>query len=161
MRGRDRKDDLTMDLLKWEPPKVAVAVEQAVSGHGQLQNRIARLVGHALRNGVIKDRHVIASEIGEYLGRKVSKDILDKWASEGAENNRIPFDAMIALVDVTGVTDLLGFMPEMFGMVVVPERYATIIELHQIEEHEDALERHAHELNQRKAGLQSSWRRKK
>lgn len=149
---RDRRDDKTMSLLDWQPPEVAVKVADHIAGQGDLANRIAKSVSHALRECEL-DRDRIALEMSRYLGRKVSHDVLDKWSSEASEANRIPFDAMIALIDVTGCTDLLGFAPEIFGFVVVENRYRKIIELYEIERHERQVKLHEDQLRIRKAGL--------
>jgi hypothetical protein len=51
-------------------------------------------------------------------------------------------------------TALLGFMPGLFGFVAVPERYAGIIEMHLLEEHEA-------EIAARKAALAAKWKAKR
>ncbi len=135
---RDRGDRATSDLFSWEPPPVAVGYSEEVSGRGELQNRIARLISRALRDARDdgKPRGQVAQELGRELGRTVSEDMLDKWASEASEAHRIPLDAFIALIRVTGAHQLLGFVPEMFGFVVVEKKYEAIIELQLLEEHE-------------------------
>lgn len=135
---RDRGDKATSDIFSWEPPAVAVGYSEEVSGKGELQNKIARLISRALRDA--RDdgltRTIVASKLGGELGRAVSEDMLDKWASEASEAHRIPLDAFIALIRVTGATELLGFIPGMFGFVVVDRKYEAIIELQLLEEHE-------------------------
>jgi hypothetical protein len=87
-----------------------------------------------------KDRGLGRAEIAKrmtgFLGRPISEDMLNKWASEAADSNRISLDAFIALIDATGALDLLGLVTTGFGYVAVPERYSDLIELHLIEEHE-------------------------
>lgn len=133
-----KRDSLTADLFAWEPPQVAAGYSDDVAGRGTLDSRIARLVGRALRGAKDNDtgRKQIAQAMSAYLGRAVSGSILDKWASEASTEHRIPLDAFIALVHATGETDLLGFLPSLFGYAVVPEKYREIVELHLIEEHE-------------------------
>lgn len=135
---RDRGDKATNDLFTWEPPAVAVGYSEEVSGRGELQNKIARLISRALRDARDNEltRTIVASKLGGELGRTVSEDMLDKWASEASEAHRIPLDAFIAMIRVTGATELLGFIPAMFGFVVVDKKYEPIIELQLIEEHE-------------------------
>ena len=149
---RDRRDNLTLDLLEWQPPKVAVEIEQGVAGCGDLANQIARTISHALRETEL-DRDEVADKMSAYLGRKISRDILDKWSSEASENNRIQFDAFIALIDATGATDLLGFAPEKFGFSVVSNHYRKVIEYHEIEEHEREVALHNDQNRVRKAKL--------
>ena len=155
---KDRRDDKTMDLLNWTPPKVTVEIEQNVAGCGDLANQIARTVAHALRETKLS-RNEISGKMTTYLGRNVSREILDKWTSEASEANRIPFDAFIALVDATGATDLLGFAPEKFGFAVVPDKYRNIIELHEVKEHKRKVKLHTDQLSAHEAALLEQMRR--
>lgn len=136
---RAARDNLTADLFAWEPPQVAVGYAPDVAGRGGLDNQISRLVSRALRdcrdegNGTRAD---IARRMTAYLDRPISEGILNKWSSESSDEHRIPLDAFIALIHATQANELLGFVPKLFGFAVVPEKYADIIEIHLIEEHE-------------------------
>jgi hypothetical protein len=151
-----RDDRSTLDLFDWEPPAVAAGYGPEVDGRGDLSSRISRQVAQALRDATDGGmaRAEIAAQISKRLGRRVSIDTLNKWASEAGEEHRIPLDGFIALVEVTGATALLGFMPGLFGFVAVPERYAGIIEMHLLEEHEA-------EIAARKAALAAKWKAKR
>lgn len=150
-------DNLTGDLLNWQPKPVHVGYGDEVTGRGRLDNKIARVVSRALRSAHENDlpRAHVAREMSSYLGRKITLDMLEKWASEAAETNRIPLDAFAALIDATGEHDLLGFLPRMFGFAAVPEKFSQIIELHQIEEHQAALDQAQREAEQRAAELKA------
>jgi len=134
-----RRDTRTADLLSWRPPEVAVGYDASVAGRGSMDNQIARLLSRALRD--VKDdkghsRAVVAGLMTLELGRSISEDQLDKWTSEASTSHRIPLDAFVALVKVTEAEDLLGFIPGILDFVVVPRKYAEIIELHLLEEKE-------------------------
>ena len=122
---------LTGDLFDWQPPRVAVGYSADVAGRGRLDNKIARLIGQALRDA--RDdgqaRSGIARAMSEYLGRSISEAMLNKWSSEGSEDHRIPLDAFIALVHATGAKDLLGFAPGELGLTVIASEYAEMIRL--------------------------------
>ncbi len=151
---RDRGDKGTNDLFAWEPPQVAVGYSDDVAGRGDLPNKIARLVGRALRDARDEGRMSrarIAADMSEELGRSVSDDMLDKWSSEASTQHRIPLDAFIALIRVTGCNELLGFVPSLFGFVVVERKYEAIIELQLLEQHE-------RDIADRKARLQHKVR---
>lgn len=140
---RDRGDRLTSDLLAWEPPQVAVGYPDDVAGKGAVSNRIARLISRAMRDARDErslDRQFIAKALTQELGRTVSVDMLDKWSSEASEGHRVPLDAFVALIKVTDATELLGFIPGLFGFAVVEQKYEAIIELQLIEEHERDLD---------------------
>lgn len=133
-----RRDPHTMDLLAWEPPQVAAPAGEAHAGRGALGNQIARLVSKTLRTARDdgKARADVARDLTKRLGRAISPGMLDKWASEAGEEHRIPLDAALALMEAAGDAEIAGFVCAQLGLVAVPARYETIIELHLIEEHE-------------------------
>lgn len=148
------RDTITADLFAWEPPTVAVGYAGDVAGKGPLDSKIARLLARALRdakdeNGLSRAEIVI--RLSSELGRSISGDMLDKWTSEAAGQHRIPLDAFVSLIKVTGAKNLLGFIPEMFGFAVVPIKYAGLIELQLLEDHEK-------DVAVRKAALQAQLR---
>ncbi|MFG1207044.1 hypothetical protein [Xanthobacter flavus] len=150
--ARGRRDSNTLDLLSWEPPRVAVGYD-AQETRGPLDLAIARLVSAALKRAAEakKSREQIAEDMSAFLGRPVSKATLDTWSSPARSSNRIPLDAFAALIEATGDHDLLGFLPAQHGYVVVPEKYADLIELHLIEEKEA-------EIARRKAALTARYK---
>jgi transcriptional regulator with XRE-family HTH domain len=133
-----RRDPLTKDLFSWEPPKVAIGYSADVIGRGRLDAKIARLISHALRDAREEQglsREDVAQQISDFLGRKVSVEMLYKWTSESSEDHRIPLDAFIALVHATGAKGLLGFVPGEFGLTVIENEYAELIEERLLEDH--------------------------
>lgn len=149
-----RKDPFTPDLFSWQPPDIAAGYEDDVAGRGALDSKIARLVSRALRDAKDdegKTRSEIVEEMSAFLGRGVSLSMLEKWASEASDEHRIPLDAFIALIQATGAKGLLGFVPGLFDHVAIPSKYADVVELHLIEEHEA-------EVAARKATLKARWR---
>lgn len=133
-----RRDTLTPDLFTWSPPKVAAGYEEVVAGRGTLDNRISRTLSRALKDAKERgtSREAIAKAMSQFLGRVISEDMLNKWASEASEGHRITLDAFIALIEATGAYDLFGLVVSNFRFVAVPEKYGDIIELHEIEQHE-------------------------
>ncbi|RWR14227.1 hypothetical protein D2T29_16000 [Sinirhodobacter populi] len=142
------RDPLTKDLFSWEPPKVGVGYSDDVIGRGRLDNKIARLISQALRDaredGI--SRAEVASRMSGFLGRTVSEAMLNKWSSEGSEEHRIPLDAFVGLVHATDAKELLGFVPGQFGLTVIENEYAELIE-------ERLLDDHIEELQARKQAL--------
>ena len=126
----------------WEPPQVAVGYGAEVAGRGPLENRIARLIGQALRDARDdgRTRRDVAAHMGEVLGRPVSEAMLNKWSSEGSEDHRIPLDAFMALIHATGAVKLTGFVAGEFGLTVIEEQYADLIEAQLLEEQMAELE---------------------
>jgi hypothetical protein len=137
MMSRRYRDPLTKDLFEWQPPQVAVGYSDDVTGRGRLDNKIARLIGQALRDARDdgKSRAQVARSMSEFLGRTISEAMLNKWSSEGSEDHRIPLDAFMALVHATEVRALLGFVPGEFGLTVIENEYAEMITDQLLDEH--------------------------
>lgn len=153
---RHPKDTRTGDLLSWTPPKVAIGYAPEVAGKASLHGKIARVVAQALRNARDNgmDRAMVAAGISEIVGRKVAPTTLDKFASEADLDRQMPVDVLIALIEVTGEDELMGFIPAMFNHVVVDEKYTDVIELTLLREHRS-------ELDERERALAQSVRRMK
>lgn len=130
--ARARKDNLTPDLLDWKPPKVAVAYQQDDIRPDRLADRVARAVSLALKGHKRAD---IATEMSNYLGEKITKSMLEQYASQARESHVISMTRFAALIDATGDYRLLSLLPELFGFAVVADKYQDIIELHLIDEH--------------------------
>jgi hypothetical protein len=135
-----RRDPFTLDIFRdYEPPAdVVVRHDGEVSKGGTLDVQISRILSVAMeRSG--KSRDVIAEEMSAFLGHRVSKDMLDGYASPARRDHKITLERFIALIDVTDSRELLAFVCSFSGMVIVPEKYSEIIELWRreraIEEH--------------------------
>jgi hypothetical protein len=133
------RDPNTLDMFTdWEPPQVAVTLPAEVTTGGNLASQSAGAVSRALEASEMS-REEVAAGMSKYLGEKISKNMLDAYASEARESHRITLERFIALIHVTGQNGLLGFVAEQFELIVVPQRYSDLIELHFIEEQERAL----------------------
>lgn len=147
-----RRDTLTKDLFSWEPPQIGVGYCDEVTGRGPLDNKIARLVSHALRDaredGV--SRAEVARRMSAYLGRPISEAMLNKWSSEGSEDHRIPLEAFIGLVQATGNKQLLGFAPGEFGLTVIEAEYADLIEERLLDDHIEEMQARRQVLSARR-----------
>tara|TARA_R110002020_G_scaffold134518_33_gene300247 strand:+ start:2634 stop:3092 length:459 start_codon:yes stop_codon:yes gene_type:complete len=146
--ARARGDTRTLDLLDWQPSEVAVGFAEEIRA-ASLDAKIAKALAQAIRESG-KRREAIADEMSRQLGRKISVSTIDAYTSEAKEGHRIPLDRFIALIHATGAYQLLGWLAEEFGFVVVPAKYRDLIELHLIEEHE-------REIEGRKAALKARY----
>ncbi|EAU40195.1 hypothetical protein FP2506_11582 [Fulvimarina pelagi HTCC2506] len=133
--ARRPRDLHTRDLFA-DIESVAVGYDEVIVGKGPLSSKIARIVSRATQDaredfGIT--RAMLSVSLSERLGRPVSEDTIEKWASEAAEGNRIPLDAFVALIGETKSYEALGFIPSMFGFAVVEARYVDLIEEVQVE----------------------------
>ena len=144
------RDWQTLDLLAWEPPKVAAGFEPDKLPGSRISSRISRAVGLALRE-CGRTRSDVAAAMSADLGYPISTDMLDAYASEAKEGHRITVDRFVALIAATGCVDLLGVIAEPFDHVAVPKRFEALIELHLIDEHE-------RDVARRKQAAEAKWR---
>ncbi len=136
MARKTPRDDFTIDMFTgWKPPKVSVGFEPGTISGNRLASRISRAIAKALKE-CGKDRVTVAGLMSERLGHKVTKDMLEAYASEAKTGNNITVERFLALIQATGKTELLGFIAEDFDMAVVPRKYENVIELALIEDHE-------------------------
>ena len=144
--ARTLRDPYTLDLFKdLDLPKVSVGFAPgAISGSG-LASRVSRAVARALKD-CGKDRVTIAGLMSEQLGYPVSPTTLDAYASEAKHDHNITVERLIALVEATGKTELVGFLAEEFDLRVVPAKYENVIELALIEDKQLLLETRAKTL---------------
>ncbi|MBP1862172.1 hypothetical protein [Rhizobium herbae] len=148
-----RRDLNTLDLFRdYQPPEVAARFEPDVAKGGTLDVKIARVLSEAMSMSG-KTRERIAAEMSEYLAQNVTENMLDCYASPARRDHKITLERLIALVDVTGCYELLGFICEFSGFVAVPARYAEVIQLWQTEERLADLERQRQTLRGRVGGL--------
>lgn len=148
---RDRRDLLTSDLLTWQPPEPAVRYEESPRG-ATLGARICRAMAIAL-DECDRDRETIAKEMGDYLGRPVSKAMLDAYVSEARDTHTINIVRFAALVHATRDWRLLSLLPELFGFAVVDDRYVSLIRATQMREKAEELETLARVEERRARGI--------
>lgn len=146
------RDPLTKDLFAWQPPQIGLGYGAEVVGRGALDNKIARLISHALRDAREDGlaRAEVARRMSAFLGRPISEAMLNKWSSEGSEDHRIPLDAFIGLVHATGAMALLGFAPGEFGLTVIETEYADLIEERLLEDQIEEMQARKHLLAARR-----------
>jgi len=129
-----------MDLLDWSPLEIVHRFSEDRICASSLRARIARAVAEALKDSE-KSREDTAAAMTEWLGEDVSVHMLNAWASQAREDHSIPYQRLLALVHVTGDVRLLQLGAEMFGHSVVDDRYLPWVEVGQLADQRDAVER--------------------
>lgn len=146
--SRRRRCPETDDLLAWEPPQPVKAFARDRVRAASLAATIARGVSEALKSSD-KSRDDVAKAMGEYLGETVSTNMLDKYASEAAEDHVINVVRFLGLVHATQSRELLQMLAEPFGWAVVEERHLDAIQLAAALEEREQLNRNIEAARQR------------
>jgi hypothetical protein len=106
-----------------------------------LRSRIAKAVAETLKAADGFSREEIAAAMSDWLGEDISKHMLDAYASEAREEHTIPFLRVLALLHVTGDMRLLQLAAEMFGHSVIDDRYLTWVEVGQLADQKESIDR--------------------
>lgn len=138
--ARQRGDSLTGDLLNWERPKVDAGFAPDAIRGSRLASQISQAVALALKSSELS-RAEIAARMSVELGYAISENMLANYASEGAEGHKITLERFIALIEVTGCIDLLGFVAGRFGQVVVDRKFRSLINVQLAEEAEEKIQK--------------------
>ncbi|MCV0428300.1 MAG: hypothetical protein K5905_22820 [Roseibium sp.] len=128
-------------FLGWTPPDVSVGFEPGAISGDRLSSRISRAIAKALKDCDI-DRASVAAQMSEKLGHKITKQMLEAYASEAKTGNNITVERFVALIHATGKTELLGFLADDFAMKVYPNKYANVVKLALIEDHQKTVDYH-------------------
>lgn len=134
-------DTRTLDLFEWSPPEELVRrYEPDRVRSATLRDRIARAVAETLKESDL-DRDAIASGMAAWLGEEVSRNMLDRYASQAGAEHTIPFLRLLALVHVTGDIRLLQLGAELFGCAVVEDRWLPWVEVGQLADAKENIDR--------------------
>lgn len=133
------------DLLDWQPPEAVVAFAPEQVRAASVAASIARAVAAALRDAEAP-REEIAQRMSAYLGEKVSKSMLDAYASEARREHQIPVTRLIALMHATQDRRLLQLIAEPLGWAVIERRHLPLIELAAVQDRQEELRRRADTL---------------
>ena len=126
------------DLLTWEPPQAEIAFAWEQVRSASPAGRIARAVAVALKE-CGRTRTEVAAAMSEFLGERVSPNMIDGYASVARTLHQIPLTRFLALIHATRDRRLLQMLAEPMGWAVVERRHLPLIAAAQIREREDAL----------------------
>jgi hypothetical protein len=112
--------------------------------------RIKQALKETLREAG-RSREAIAAEISDYLGERVSPQILDQYVSGANENSNIPAHRLVALFAVTGDIRLINALLEDTAAIAVSRRHEALIRREVAKELRDR-------LNQEIESADAEWR---
>ncbi len=137
-----------MDLLAWEPPQAVRRFEEPRVRAGSFRERMTRAVAACLHDAddAGHSREDIAGRMSEFLGERVTLNMLNAYASQSRETHSIPMVRLVALLHATRDQRLLELLAEPMGWAVVDRKFLPLIELGALREKSEQLARRAKEL---------------
>ena len=136
---------LPLEFTPWQPPRPVARFEDQAVRASTLAGRIARAVATTLRESRI-GREDIAACMSEFLGKRVTSNMLNAYASQAREDQAISVERFVALLHATQDRRLLELMAEPFGWSVVDRAQVALISLSAVREQQDELRRAADAL---------------
>lgn len=137
-----RAQDGQMDLLGWRAPQPVASFRPSTVQASSIAGRLSRAIAIALKE-CGRDRDDVAGRMTAYLGKPVSKNMIDAYASQAREDHAISAERLAALLHATGDRRLLNLIAEPFDWAVVERRYLPLIELAAVQDRMAELERQA------------------
>lgn len=134
-----------LSLLEWQPPAATVRFEDERTRAATIDGRICKAISAALTDCRLS-RENVATAMSAFLGKPVSLPMLNRYASQAAEEHAISMTRFIALLHVTRDRRLLEMIAETMGWAVVERRHLPLIELAAVQEKTDELRRQADAL---------------
>jgi len=148
---KQRGDKKTLDIFDWEPPEIVDRFDDRDVRTATLRGRIARAVSTTLKNSD-KSRDQIAEEMSDFLDETITKNMLNRYASETGEEHTISYVRLLALVHATDDVRPLQIGAEIFKHSIVDDRYLKWVDVGKAAEKKD-------ELNKIYDGLRREARR--
>jgi hypothetical protein len=127
-----------LDLLAWQPPETVSRFDDHQVRAASIGGRVCKAISAAL-DGCGKPRADVAEAMSQFLGSRVSTNMLNAYASQAREDHQISVVRFTALIHATGDRRLLELLAESFGWSVIERKYLPLIELAAVRERADEL----------------------
>lgn len=135
-------------LLDWKAPEPVRRFDAARVRAATLRDQIARGIAAALKDadsaGIVREE--IAQRMSEFLGERVSLNMLNAYASQAREDHVISVTRLLALLHATRDQRLAELLVEPLGWAVIDRKFLPLVELAAVREHADELQRRAKHL---------------
>lgn len=135
-----------LDLWNWTPPEPVARFAPERVRAAAVAARICQAVAAALRE-CEAPREVIAARMSDYLGVRISRNMLDGYASQGRPDQNISAARLLALLHATGDRRLMQALVDPFNWVVIGREHLPAIELAALREHQGEMARRARVLS--------------
>jgi hypothetical protein len=143
-----------VSLLDWQPPQPVARFEPARVRPATFSGQVARAVSEALRDAAAAglSREEVAARMSAIAGERISKAMLDAYATQAREEHTSSLPRFVALVQATGDRRLLDMLAAPMGWAVIEQADVELIE-------RAALQQHAEEVNRRIKAVQQRTKR--
>jgi hypothetical protein len=131
-----------LDLLTWQPPETVARFDDHQVRAASVAGRLCKAISAAL-DECGKSRETVASAMSQFLGVRVSLNMLNAYASQAREGHQVSAVRFVALIHATGDRRLLELLAEGFGWAVIERKYLPLIDLARLRERSDELDRTA------------------
>ena len=88
--------------------------------------------------------------MGDYLGQKVSTNILNAYSSQARGDHNITVVRLCALMHATNDFRLLKYLAEMFDLTVIPRKFETAVRESVLAEKRDEIDAELEALRRRR-----------
>lgn len=147
-----KKPDIRqLSLLDWEPPLIVTGYDPALVRGNSFGFRLSRAISVTLEE-CGKPRPEIAEHMSDILGRPVTINMLNAYASGQREDHQISVPRFDALIGATQDRRLVEFLAEGRGWAVIERRYLKAIELAAVAERKKELTRMENGLRRQLGG---------
>jgi len=133
------------DLLVWAPPETVVSFDPQLIRGNSYSSRLSRAISVSLESCGYS-RQEISERMSQHLGRRISLNILNAYASVARDTHEISVSRFNSLVMATGDRRLMEFVAADHGWSVIDRRYLPMIELAAVQEHRRDLARKEREI---------------
>ncbi len=136
-----RRDPFTVDLFRdYEPAPVVDRFDDAEVQAYSLAGRLSKAVARTMEDAG-QPREEIAKAMSEVSGDKITKAMLDTYASQARESNTISAVRLAVLTLVTGDARAFNALLADAGLIVVPKKYEALLKRERAREMRALLER--------------------
>nr|WP_298794516.1 hypothetical protein [uncultured Acetobacter sp.] len=135
-----KPDNRQLSLLDWEPPVIVTAYDPAQVRGNTYEFSLCRAISVTLTE-CGRTRPEVASDMSDILGKTVTVNMLNAYASGQREDHQISVPRFNALIGATRDMRLVEFLAAPRGWAVIDRRFLPMIELAAVSERKKELTR--------------------
>lgn len=135
-----KPDGRQLSLLDWEPPVIVAGYDPMLVRGNTFEFKLCRAISVTLEE-CGKTRAEVSERMSDIMGRSISVNMLNAYASGQREDHQISVPRFNALIAATDDMRLVEFLAEPRGWAVIERRYLPLIKLAAVAERKKELTR--------------------